>query len=452
MGKMLSLIYKNTRGKNLTTKQILPISETSNKTPGNSMLQTALEILENAFDRLELDHGLRDIIRHAEREMIVSIPIYRDEGSISVYTGYRVQHSSARGPCKGGIRFHPGVDLDEVRALAMLMTLKCAVANIPFGGAKGGVCVAPSNLSTRELERLTRRFTAMIMPILGGKRDIPAPDVNTNPQTMAWLMDTISMLQSQSAPEITTGKPLPLGGSQGRTEATGRGVVIATIEALDKCGMDPEKVTTAVQGFGNVGSYAADILSKEIHSKVIAISDESGGLFNDKGLDIQPILKHMSTHPGEFLDTYPANGSAERISNEELLTLDVDVLIPAAIENQITAYNADLVQAKIITEGANGPTTYEANQILHDRGVMIIPDILANAGGVIVSYFEWVQDLQSFFWDIDEVRVQLSKAMKKAFREVWEVSQSDEIDMRAAAYLLAVDRVSKAIQQRGLFP
>ena len=417
-----------------------------------SMLQTAHDILDNAFERLHFDDGIRQIIRLPEREMTVSVPIYRDDGSISVYTGYRVQHSSARGPCKGGIRFHPNVDQDEVRALALLMTLKCSVANIPFGGAKGGVRVYPSTLSTRELERLTRRYATMIMPILGSKRDIPAPDVNTNPQTMAWLMDTISSLERQYMPEITTGKPVSLGGSQGRAEATGRGVVISTVEALKRLDRDPEQVTVAIQGAGNVGSHAARILTDEIGSKVVAISDVTGGIYNPKGLDIHAVWQHVAPPACKLLDTFDAKGDVDRLTNDELLTLDVDVLIPAAIENQITERNADQVQAQLIVEAANGPTTYQGDLILKQRGIIIVPDILANAGGVICSYFEWVQDMQSFFWDIKEIRKYLTRAMTNAFDETWSLSQSEGIDMRSAAYLLGVQRVADAIHLRGLFP
>lgn len=418
----------------------------------NSMLATALEILESAFTDLELDESLRAVIRKAERELIVSVPIYRDDGTISVYTGYRVQHSSARGPCKGGIRFHPNVDLDEVRALSLLMTLKCAVANVPFGGAKGGVSVSPAELSNIELERLTRRYAAMIMPILGSKKDIPAPDVNTNPQTMAWLMDTISILQNKIVPEITTGKPIPLGGSQGRAEATGRGAVITALQALKKLGRDPKEVTVAVQGYGNVGSNAARILAEEVGCKVVAVSDVSGGLYNPKGLNLKALDEILQGSPGTLLNQYNANGDAEHITNEDILLLDVDLLIPAAIENQITDQNAHQIKASVIVEGANGPTTYQADEILQQRGIVIVPDILANAGGVIVSYFEWVQDLQSFFWDIEEVRTQLDRKMRTAFEEVWALAEQKQISMRKASYMLAVNRVAVAIQQRGLFP
>jgi glutamate dehydrogenase (NAD(P)+) len=416
------------------------------------MLTTALAQLDIAFERLGLDAGLRTIIRQSERELTVSVPIRRDDGQIATYTGYRVQHSSARGPCKGGIRFHPEVDLDEVRALALLMTLKCAVSNVPFGGAKGGISVEPTSLSETELERLTRRYASMIMPILGGKRDIPAPDVNTNPRTMAWFMDTYSAIQGQLSPEIITGKPIELGGSQGRMEATGRGVAISAVEMLQRLGCDPEQASVAIQGFGNVGYYAAEILHGEYGCKIVALSDVSGGLYNPHGLPLSSLFDFKQQAPGDFLAAYAVNGHADRISNQELLTLDVDVLIPAAIEDQITARNADRIQAGVIVEGANGPTTFEADAILRERGAQVVPDILANAGGVICSYLEWVQDLQWYFWEIAEIRSRIHKVMANSFEEVWQVAQQQGIDLRSAAYLLAVQRVASAIDQRGIFP
>jgi glutamate dehydrogenase (NAD(P)+) len=339
------------------------------------MLGTALSQLSVAFDRLHLSEGLRAIIRQPERELTVAVPIMKDDGTVAVYTGYRVQHSSARGPCKGGIRYHPHVDMDEVRALAMLMTLKCAVANLPFGGAKGGISVSPSILSERELERLTRRYAAMIFPILGGKRDIPAPDMNTSEQTMAWLMDTIAMLQGHVTPEITTGKPIALGGSAGRAEATGRGVAMATIETLHRKQREPQGLRAAVQGFGNVGQYAANILANEFGCKVVAAGDETDALYNSKGLDLASLTEHVRKSPQHRIEGYAKNGALDHITNDELLTLDVDVLIPAAIENQITAKNADRVRASVIVEGANGPTTFEADQILNERGVTVVPEI-----------------------------------------------------------------------------
>jgi len=430
----------------------LPLATTTLEPEQGGMLATALAQLNIAFERLGLDPGLRSIIRQSERELTVSVPICRDDGQIVTYTGYRVQHSSARGPCKGGIRFHPEVDLDEVRALALLMSLKCAVSNVPFGGAKGGISVDPAGLSESELERLTRRYASMIMPILGGKRDIPAPDVNTNPRTMAWFMDTYSVIQGQLSPEIITGKPIELGGSQGRMEATGRGVAISAIERLQRLGCDPEQASVAIQGFGNVGTYAAEILHGEYGCKIVALSDVSGGLHNPHGLPLSSIFDFKQNAPGDFLEAYAHNGHVDRISNQELLTLDVDVLIPAAIEDQITARNADRVQAGVIVEGANGPTTFEADTILRERGAHVVPDILANAGGVICSYLEWVQDLQWYFWEIGEIRGRIHKAMANSFEEVWQVAQQQEIDLRSAAYLLAVQRVANAIDQRGIFP
>nr|MBI2903877.1 Glu/Leu/Phe/Val dehydrogenase [Chloroflexota bacterium] len=427
----------------------VPVSSTPAR---GSMLATALAQLDSACDCLKLDDGLRAIIRQPERELTVAVPIRRDDGTVSVFSGYRVQHSSARGPCKGGIRYHPRVDMDEVRALAMLMTLKCAVVNLPFGGAKGGVTVDPALLSDGELERLTRRYAAMILPLLGGKRDIPAPDVNTGERTMAWLMDTISMLEGHLVREIATGKPIALGGSEGRSEATGRGVAIAAVEMLRRLGRDPQGLSVAVQGFGNVGQYAANILAAEYGCKVVALSDVSDALYNPNGLDLQAVTAHVRHSPGHLLAGYGLNGCVDHIANADLLTLEVDVLIPAAIENQITAQNADDIRAGVIVEGANGPTTFEADAILKDRGITVVPDIVANAGGVIVSYFEWVQDLQSFFWGAEEVRAQLGGTLRRAFQEVWAFAGRGGYDMRTAAYVLAVDRVASAIQQRGLFP
>jgi glutamate dehydrogenase (NAD(P)+) len=429
-----------------------PILVSENSGSGRGMLDTALTQLNNAFDSLALNEGLQAIIRQPERELTVSVPIRHDDGKIGFYTGFRVQHSSARGPCKGGIRFHPVVDLKEVRALALLMTLKCAVTNLPYGGAKGGISVDPAGLSDFELERLTRRYAAMIMPILGGKRDIPAPDINTNPRIMAWFMDTVSMIQGHLSPEAVTGKPIELGGSKGRIDATGRGVAISTVEMLKRLGRDPKDKRIAVQGFGNVGFHAANILAREYGCRIVGVSDVSGGLYNPKGLPLTSLSDFITNNPGNFLESYMSNGHLDRISNEELLTLDVDVLIPAAIENQITAKNADRIQARVLVEGANGPTTFEADAILRERGIHVVPDILANAGGVIVSYLEWVQDLQWFFLEASEVQTQLHDVMLRAFEEVWSVAESRQIDLRSAAYLLAVRRVAEAIDQRGIFP
>jgi glutamate dehydrogenase (NAD(P)+) len=414
------------------------------------MLATAIALFDTAFERLELDEGICNIMRQPEVEMTVTIPVVADDGHIMTFKGYRVQHSAARGPSKGGIRYHPDVDIEEVRALAMLMSLKCAAVNLPFGGAKGGICVDPAQLSMHELERLTRRFAKMIAPILGGKRDIPAPDMNTNEQTMAWFMDEISSHQGYYSPEITTGKPIILGGSEGRTEATGRGVAIITVALLNQLGRKVEGARIVVQGFGNVAYYAANILASEYGCKILAVSDVSDAIYNPNGLDMHAINEYVKHSPGHLLKGYGQNGEVDHITNAELLTLDADVLIPAAIENQITVKNADQVKAGIIVEGANGPTTFEADQILRERGVVSAPDILANAGGVTVSYFEWVQDLQFYFWDIEEVRAQLHKKMSKSFEQAWAMAEERNVDLRSAVYLLAVQRVAEAIMKRGL--
>jgi glutamate dehydrogenase/leucine dehydrogenase len=411
---------------------------------------TVLSQLDEVAERLDLDPGIHGILRQPERELTVSVPVVMDDGSIEVYTGYRIQHSSARGPCKGGIRYHPDVNLNEVRALAALMTWKCAVVNIPYGGAKGGVQCNPDRLSQDELCRMTRRFTAMIMPIIGSRRDIPAPDVNTNSQIMAWMTDTVSMLERKTVNDIVTGKPIPLGGSKGRTEATGRGVAVTTGELLKRQGVDPVNATVAVQGYGNVGSYAATILD-QMGCQIVAVSDVSGGLYRAQGLDIDDINEHVAHHPKGLLAGYQAPG-VERISNDELLTRDVDVLIPAALEHQIRADNAPDIRAKMIVEGANGPTTRGADEILQSRGIIVVPDILANAGGVVCSYFEWVQDLQCYFWDEEEVNSNLKRIMVRSFREVWDFSQENDVPLRLGAYMLAVDRVAGAVEVRGVFP
>ncbi len=416
----------------------------------HDLWSTVLNQLDEVAEQLRLDPGIHAMLRQPERELTVSVPVVMDDDSIEVYTGYRIQHSSARGPCKGGIRYHPDVNLNEVRALAALMSWKCAVVNIPYGGAKGGVQCNPSEMSQDELCRMTRRFTAMIMPIIGSKRDIPAPDVNTNPQTMAWITDTVSMLERKTVIDIVTGKPIPLGGSKGRTEATGRGVALTTRELLKRRGQDPADTTVAVQGYGNVGSHAATILD-QMGCKIAAVSDVTGGLYRPQGLDITSINNHVTEHPKGLLEGYQAPG-VERIDNDELLTSDVDVLVPAALEHQIRVDNAPEIRAKMIVEGANGPTTREADDSLNDRGVIVVPDILANAGGVVVSYFEWVQDLQCYFWDEAEVNSNLERIMVRSFDEVWSFSQENDIPLRLAAYMLAVDRVAGAVQSRGVFP
>jgi glutamate dehydrogenase/leucine dehydrogenase len=418
--------------------------------PRQDLWDTVLAQLDDVAERLSLDPGIHAILRQPERELTVSVPVVMDDVPVEVFTGYRIQHSSARGPCKGGIRYHPGVNLQEVRALAALMTWKCAVVNIPFGGAKGGVRCDPSHMSQDELCRMTRRFTAMIMPIIGSRRDIAAPDVNTNPQTMAWMADTVSMLERKTVIDIVTGKPIPLGGSKGREEATGRGVAITTRELLKRQGLTPSDTTVAVQGYGNVGSHAATLLD-QMGCKIAAVSDISGGLYSSRGLDISSINQHVTNHPRGLLEGYAAPG-VEQISNDDLLTSDVDVLIPAALEHQIRDDNAPDIQARMVVEGANGPTTREADDILNDRGVVIVPDILANAGGVVVSYFEWVQDLQCFFWDEAEVNANLKRIMTRSFEEVWTFSQEMNAPLRLGAYMLAVDRVAGAVQSRGIFP
>lgn len=418
--------------------------------PRQSLWEATLSQLDDVASRIGLDPSIHRVLRRPERELTVALPVMMDDGRIEVFDGYRVQHSSARGPCKGGIRYHPGVDLDEVRALAALMTWKCAVVGIPYGGAKGGVECDPSVMSERELNRLTRRFTTAILPILGPKRDIPAPDVNTNPQVMAWIADTVTMLEGKAVTEIVTGKPIPLGGSLGRKEATGRGVAIATAELLKRRRVNLDETTVAVQGYGNVGSAAATIL-QEMGAKILAVSDVSGGLYCAHGLDTASLNQHVADHPMGLLEGYQAPG-VESMTNEELLRADVDVLIPAALEHAIHADNAAHVQARMIVEGANGPTTPEADGILNDRGVVIVPDILANAGGVIVSYFEWVQDLQNFFWEEEEVNSRLERIMTRSFREVWDFSQEQVVPLRLGANMLAVGRVANAVQARGIFP
>jgi glutamate dehydrogenase/leucine dehydrogenase len=411
---------------------------------------TVLDQLEDVAQRLDLDPGIHAILSQPERELTVSVPVKMDGGLIRVFTGYRVQHSSARGPCKGGIRYHPGVDLNEVRALAALMTWKCAVVGIPYGGAKGGIECDPRQMSEDELCRMTRRYTAMIMPIIGGMRDIPAPDVNTNAQTMAWITDTVSMLEGKTVIDVVTGKPIPLGGSLGRKEATGRGVAIITAQLLKRTQRRLSDTTVAVQGYGNVGSYAATILD-QMGCKVVAVSDISGGLYNPQGLDIPSINQYVAAHPQHLLEGYKARGVA-RVNNDELLTCKVDVLIPAALEHQIRADNAPFIQAKMIVEGANGPTTRDADELLSNRGIIVVPDILANAGGVVVSYFEWVQDLQCFFWDEAEVNKNLTRILTRSFKEVWDYSREQNVSLRLGAYMLAVARVAGAIAARGVFP
>ncbi|MHC4262580.1 MAG: Glu/Leu/Phe/Val family dehydrogenase [Planctomycetota bacterium] len=402
------------------------------------------ERFDVAADKLGLDAGTREVLRAPDRELIVSIPVVMDNGSVRVFKGYRVQHNYLRGPAKGGIRFAPDVHLDEVRALAAWMTWKCSVVNVPFGGAKGGVVVDPRQLSKGELERLTRRYTTAIMDILGPDRDVPAPDMNTNEQTMAWIMDTYSMHVRRSTTGIVTGKPLNLGGSRGRTEATGRGVMLSCREALRTLGMRPENTRAVVQGSGNVGGIGALLLHREGY-KVTSLSDISGAIVNDKGLDVPAVLAWIKEHG--TLDKSP---EADFIDGKDQLELECDLLVPCATENQITSQNVDRIKAKLIVEGANGPTTAAADKVLEERGVLVVPDILANAGGVTVSYFEWVQDRMGYFWTEDIVNSRLEEAMVSAFNDVDRARKKYDVSMRIASYILAIDRVAAVYKLRGV--
>ncbi|HKR99582.1 MAG TPA: Glu/Leu/Phe/Val dehydrogenase [Candidatus Dormibacteraeota bacterium] len=402
--------------------------------------------VDNAAEILELSPGLRAVLREVRRELIVRFPVKLDNGKLRVFEGYRVQHNVTRGPAKGGLRFHPATDLDEVKALAMWMTWKCALANLPFGGAKGGVAVDPRTLSVRELERLTRRFASEISVLVGPDSDIPAPDVNTTPQIMAWIMDTISMEAGYSIPATVTGKPLDIGGSEGRPSATGRGVTITSLEACRLLGIDHTDAKVAVQGFGNVGSVSAELMH-EAGFEVCAVSDVHGGIYQPDGLDMHKLAAHFKRTGG--LADFPG---AQPVTNSELLQLPVDILVPAALENVITAQNAGSIQARVIVEGANGPTTPDADHILEQRGVVVVPDILANAGGVTVSYFEWVQDLQSLFWEEGEINRRLEKILQRAFVQMVEQAKKHDVSMRLGAYLVAVKRVADATAVRGIYP
>jgi glutamate dehydrogenase (NAD(P)+) len=413
----------------------------------SNAFETAVEQFDRAADLLDLDQGLREILRRPKRQLIVSVPTRMDDGSIRVFEGYRVQHNIARGPAKGGIRYHPQVTLDEVKALASWMTWKCAVVNIPFGGGKGGVICNPKEMSEGELERMTRRFTSEISIILGHDRDIPAPDVYTNPQVMAWMMDTISMTKGYSTLGVVTGKPIAVGGSAGRNEATARGCVVTIVEACRDRGIDPKKATAAIQGFGNAGAITARLLW-EMGTRIIAVSDTGGGIYNAGGLPIDAVIaaKEKTGSVRGF------SGKAEKISGNAILEVAADVLVPAALEGVLTAENARRVKAKIIAEAANGPTTPEADDVFRKRNVLVVPDILANAGGVTVSYFEWVQDLYSFFWDTDFVYEHLQKTMERGFREVLAAAREHRTTLRTGAMVLAVGRVAEATRIRGLFP
>ena len=412
-----------------------------------SAFQTAQAQLRNVAQTLGIEPGLIELLASTKRELTVHFPVRMDDGSIRIFTGYRVHHSEARGPLKGGIRYSPLVSLDEVRALAMWMTWKCAVVNLPYGGAKGGVIVDPSELSIGELERLTRRYASEIDIIIGPAMDIPAPDLGTDAQVMAWIMDTISMQHDYAIPGVVTGKPIEIGGSLGRVEATGRGVTFIAIEACKRRGIDLRNATVAIQGFGNVGSVTARLLH-EAGARVVAVSDYRAGLYDPGGLDVPDLFANRGPR-GLLPDPRPGH---RVVSNAELLELPVDILIPAAIEGQITGANAGRIQASMIIEAANGPTTTGGDAILAERDIYVVPDILANAGGVIVSYFEWVQDLQSFFWEESEVNNRLQRIITNAFQEVSAVSQARGIRMREASYVVALERVVEAIRLRGIYP
>lgn len=412
----------------------------------NGPLEMALAQYDCAVHHLSLKRGIEEYLRRPERELTVNFPVKMDDGSVRIFTGYRVHHSTARGPAKGGIRYHPLVTLDEVCALAMWMTWKCAVMNLPYGGAKGGVTCDPKMLSLQELENLTRRYATGISILLSPKGDIPAPDLNTTPQIMAWIMDTYSMHRGYPVPAVVTGKPVAVGGSLGRSEATGRGVMIATREALATTDRPLAGARVAVQGFGNVGRVSAMLLH-DAGARIVATTDSSGGRRDPSGLDPRALERHKR-ESGRLIDC----PGGEPIDNAALLATDCDVLIPAALEQQITAANADGIRARIIVEGANGPTTPEADAILAERGVLVVPDIVANAGGVTVSYFEWVQDLQSFFWTEAEINERLERLMVRAFQEVSATAREQDVDLRTAALIRAVGRVAEAIMILGIYP
>jgi glutamate dehydrogenase (NAD(P)+) len=413
----------------------------------NTFFKIAQHQVDIAARYLELKPGILERLKQIKRELVVHFPVKMDDGSMRIYPGYRVVHSDARGPAKGGIRFHPEVAVDEVRALAMWMTWKAAVVDIPFGGAKGAVRCNPKEMSAREIENMTRRFTWEIAPLIGPERDIPAPDVYTNPQVMAWMMDTYSMLKGYTVPGVVTGKPLELGGSLGRFEATGRGVVITAGEAAGHLEIDLAGATVVLQGSGNVGGVAARYFDKA-GAKVIGISDSEGGLFNEKGLDVEELLRRKNQENCS-LSSIPGG---EKVTNEELLELPADILVPSAVGRQITDANAAKLKCRVVVEGANGPTTPEADEVLFERGIFVVPDILANAGGVTASYFEWVQNMQELIWSEEQVYGRLEHIMKKAFKETLSIAEKKGVHMRTAAYILGVRRVARAIQLRGIYP
>lgn len=409
-------------------------------------LDVALEQLRVTAEKINLDPGIHEMLKYPKRSLVVSIPIKLDNGEVSVFMGCRVQHNGARGPFKGGIRYHPDVTLDEVTALSMWMTWKCAVLDVPYGGAKGGISCNPKEMSKAELERLTRRYTNALLDIMGPLQDIPAPDVYTDAQVMAWIMDTYSQFKGHKVPECVTGKPIILGGSEGRAEATARGVLICGVEAINRLGMKMKGAAVAVQGFGNVGWNAAKI-AYDLGCKIIAVSDSRGGIHCKRGLNPYKVYEHKKKN-GSVV-TYKG---CENVTNEELLELECDVLIPAALENQITETNAGNIKAKIVAEGANGPTTTEADRILYEKGVFSVPDILANAGGVTVSYYEWVQNLNREHWSLEEVNRKLENKMVKSFNDVYEITKKEKSNMRTAALMLGIGRVGEAIKTLGIWP
>ena len=415
--------------------------------PAENPWHNAQRQFDQAAELIKLESGLRAVLREVKRQLIVSFPVKMDDGSVRVFEGYRVQHNMARGPAKGGIRFHQGVTLDEVKALAMWMTWKCAIAGLPFGGAKGGIVVDPKRLSEGELERMTRRYATEISVIIGPEYDIPAPDVNTSPKIMAWIMDTISMEHGFSTPAVVTGKPLSVGGSQGRNAATGRGVMFVALEVCKRLGIDPKSSTVAIQGFGNAGSVAARLMAAQGFT-VVAVSDSTGAIYNAAGPRRRCPDRAQTAHGQRHrLPRTPAPSWTC-----EVLEVPCDVLVPAALENQITGENAARIQARLVLEAANGPISPDADVLLEQRGVTVVPDVLANAGGVTVSYFEWVQDLQSFFWDEDEINARLEKVMHRAFTEVWDMSKQHGVSLRQGAYFLAIERVAEATTDRGIYP
>jgi glutamate dehydrogenase/leucine dehydrogenase len=414
---------------------------------GRLFLENALKSLDEAAAILNIDPNIHEVLRQPKRVVVVSVPIKRDDGSIKVFTGVRVQHTNARGPYKGGVRYYPSVDVDEVTALAMLMTWKCAVVDLPYGGAKGGVACNPKELSKNELERITRRYTAMIYEVIGPYVDIPGPDVYTDAQTMAWMVDTYSQMRGVLTPEVATGKPVSLYGSLGRHDATSRGLVYTVKEFMKTVNKPLKDARIAIQGYGNVGYNAAKILHEEYGAKIVAVSDSKGGIYSEKGLIPQKVMEHK-----EKTGSVVGFNGAKQITNEEVLTTPCDILIPAALENAVTKQIAEKINASAVAEGANGPTTPEADKVLKERGIVVIPDILANAGGVTVSYFEWVQNLKRETWTLEEVHAKLEAKMVKGFRDVLEASRKYEVTMRQAAMAVAVQKVAEAINYLGIWP